>query len=68
MLPGRLTFPQMCLAVVLGVAGGIYIYKPLYEQYRLERAKGPRPDPERQCPHCQAAVPAESGSASGPRH
>lgn len=39
MLPGGLTFPQLTLAVVVGVAGGLYIYRPLYKQYRLEQAK-----------------------------
>ncbi|XP_053128531.1 protein PIGBOS1 [Hemicordylus capensis] len=28
---GRLTFSQMLLAMLLGVAGGVYIYKPLFE-------------------------------------
>ncbi|XP_055517241.1 protein PIGBOS1 [Leucoraja erinacea] len=39
MLPGGLTFPQLTLAAVVGVAGGLYIYRPLYKQYRLEQAK-----------------------------
>ncbi|XP_069838677.1 protein PIGBOS1 [Dendropsophus ebraccatus] len=34
---GRLPFGQLFLAVVLGVAGGVYIYKPLFEQYRFEQ-------------------------------
>ncbi|XP_078283419.1 protein PIGBOS1 [Rhinoraja longicauda] len=38
MLPVGLTFPQLTLALVVGVAGGLYIYKPLYKQYRLEQA------------------------------
>ncbi|XP_072472176.1 protein PIGBOS1 [Notamacropus eugenii] len=34
---GRLTFPQMLLASVLGVAGGIYIYQPIFEQYSRDQ-------------------------------
>ncbi|XP_024858633.1 protein PIGBOS1 [Kryptolebias marmoratus] len=28
----RLTFPQLALATVLGVAGGVYVYKPYFVQ------------------------------------
>ncbi|XP_055971618.1 protein PIGBOS1 [Sorex fumeus] len=30
---GRLTFPQLLFASILGIAGGIYIYQPIFEQY-----------------------------------
>ncbi|XP_056428347.1 protein PIGBOS1 [Hyla sarda] len=33
----RLPFGQLFLALLLGVGGGIYIYKPLFEQYRYEQ-------------------------------
>ncbi|XP_069078537.1 protein PIGBOS1 [Pleurodeles waltl] len=29
----RFTVPQMLLASLVGIAGGFYIYKPIYEQY-----------------------------------
>ncbi|XP_037551992.1 protein PIGBOS1-like [Nematolebias whitei] len=32
MFRGRLTFPQMACATVLGIAGGFYIYKPYFDQ------------------------------------
>ncbi|XP_053318503.1 protein PIGBOS1 [Spea bombifrons] len=32
-----LSFPQLFLATFLGVAGGVYIYKPIYEQYYWEK-------------------------------
>ncbi|XP_048189263.1 protein PIGBOS1 [Perognathus longimembris pacificus] len=34
---GRLTFPQMLFATVLGIAGGIYIYQPILEQYSRDQ-------------------------------
>ncbi|XP_056665938.1 protein PIGBOS1 [Monodelphis domestica] len=34
---GRLSFPQIILASVLGVAGGIYIYQPIFEQYSRDQ-------------------------------
>ncbi|XP_019359792.1 PREDICTED: protein PIGBOS1 [Gavialis gangeticus] len=34
---GRLTFPQKILGMVLGVAGGIYVYKPIFDQFRREQ-------------------------------
>lgn len=33
----RLTFPQLLLASVLGIAGGIYIYQPIFEQYSRDQ-------------------------------
>ncbi|XP_067827635.1 protein PIGBOS1 [Heptranchias perlo] len=35
----RLTWPQLALVTVLGVAGGLYVYKPIYQQYSLEQRK-----------------------------
>ncbi|XP_068131592.1 protein PIGBOS1 [Hyperolius riggenbachi] len=32
----RLPFSQLLLAVLVGVAGGVYIYRPLFEQYLYE--------------------------------
>ncbi|XP_078386478.1 protein PIGBOS1 [Cetorhinus maximus] len=51
----RLTFPQLALAVVLGVAGGLYVYKPIYQRYSLEQRKAREaavgsPAPESQRP------------------
>uniref|UniRef100_A0A8C6D995 PIGB opposite strand 1 n=1 Tax=Moschus moschiferus TaxID=68415 RepID=A0A8C6D995_MOSMO len=34
---GRLTFPQLLFASLLGIAGGIYIYQPIFEQYSRDR-------------------------------
>ncbi|KAM4833103.1 protein PIGBOS1 [Urocitellus parryii] len=34
---GRLTLPQLLFAGVLGFAGGIYIYQPIFEQYSREQ-------------------------------
>ncbi|XP_075387678.1 protein PIGBOS1 [Tenrec ecaudatus] len=34
---GRLTFPQMLFASLLGVAGGIYIFQPIFEQYSRDQ-------------------------------
>ncbi|KAE8617679.1 hypothetical protein XENTR_v10009162 [Xenopus tropicalis] len=33
----RLSLPQLFLATFLGVAGGVYIYKPIFEQYMWEQ-------------------------------
>ncbi|XP_077604418.1 protein PIGBOS1 [Crocuta crocuta] len=30
---GRLTLPQLLFASILGIAGGMYIYQPIFEQY-----------------------------------
>ncbi|XP_017657434.1 protein PIGBOS1 [Nannospalax galili] len=30
---GRVTLPQLLFASVLGIAGGMYIYQPIFEQY-----------------------------------
>ncbi|XP_043532982.1 protein PIGBOS1 [Chiloscyllium plagiosum] len=35
----RLPFPQLTLAALLGVAGGLYVYKPLFQRYSLEQRK-----------------------------
>ncbi|XP_036909835.1 protein PIGBOS1 [Sturnira hondurensis] len=29
---GRLTFPQLLFASILGIAGGIYIFQPIFQQ------------------------------------
>lgn len=34
---GRLTLPQLVFAGFLGLAGGIYIYQPIFEQYAREQ-------------------------------
>ncbi|XP_042543726.1 protein PIGBOS1 [Dipodomys merriami] len=34
---GRLTLPQMLFATILGIAGGIYIYQPIFEQYARDQ-------------------------------
>lgn len=36
-MTSRLPFGQLFLAVLLGVAGGVYIYKPMVQQYIFER-------------------------------
>ncbi|XP_036048536.1 protein PIGBOS1 [Onychomys torridus] len=33
----RMTFPQLVFAAFLGVAGGLYIYQPIFEQYSREQ-------------------------------
>ncbi|XP_038670069.1 protein PIGBOS1-like [Scyliorhinus canicula] len=37
-----LTFPQLALAAVLGVAGGLYVYKPIYQRYNLQEQRKTR--------------------------
>ncbi|XP_063301770.1 protein PIGBOS1 [Pelobates fuscus] len=34
-----LSFPQLFLATFLGVGAGVYIYKPIYEQYYWEQKR-----------------------------
>ncbi|XP_032767446.1 protein PIGBOS1 [Rattus rattus] len=34
---GRLTLPQLLFAAALGVAGGMYIYQPIFEQYSRDQ-------------------------------
>ena len=34
---GRLTFPQLLFASLLGIAGGIYIYQPIFERYSRDQ-------------------------------
>ena len=34
---GRLTFPQLLFASLLGIAGGICIYQPIFEQYSRDQ-------------------------------
>ncbi|XP_037689834.1 protein PIGBOS1 [Choloepus didactylus] len=33
----RLTLPQLLFASILGVAGGMYIYQPVFEQYSKDQ-------------------------------
>ncbi|KAK1160720.1 protein PIGBOS1 [Acipenser oxyrinchus oxyrinchus] len=37
MIFGRLSFSQIALVTLVGVAGGVYVYKPIYEQYNKEQ-------------------------------
>lgn len=34
---GRVTLPQLLFAGILGIAGGIYIFQPIFEQYSREQ-------------------------------
>ncbi|XP_023414024.1 protein PIGBOS1 isoform X2 [Loxodonta africana] len=34
---GRLTLPQWLFASILGIAGGVYIYQPIFEQYSRDQ-------------------------------
>lgn len=34
---GRVTLPQLLFASFLGIAGGIYIYQPIFEQYSRDQ-------------------------------
>ncbi|XP_031198912.1 protein PIGBOS1 [Mastomys coucha] len=34
---GRLPLPQLLFAAILGFAGGIYIYQPIFEQYSRDQ-------------------------------
>ncbi|EGV99875.1 hypothetical protein I79_000147 [Cricetulus griseus] len=34
---GRLTLPQLVFATFLGIAGGLYIYQPIFEQYSRDQ-------------------------------
>ncbi|PNI74749.1 PIGBOS1 isoform 3 [Pan troglodytes] len=33
----RLTFAQLLFATVLGIAGGVYIFQPVFEQYAKDQ-------------------------------
>ncbi|XP_052570275.1 protein PIGBOS1 [Peromyscus eremicus] len=33
----RVTLPQLVFATFLGIAGGVYIYQPIFEQYSREQ-------------------------------
>ncbi|MBN3283027.1 RB27A protein, partial [Polyodon spathula] len=37
MIFGRLSFSQIAMVTLIGVAGGVYVYKPIYEQYNKEQ-------------------------------
>nr|XP_023421708.1 protein PIGBOS1 isoform X3 [Cavia porcellus]XP_023421709.1 protein PIGBOS1 isoform X3 [Cavia porcellus]XP_023421710.1 protein PIGBOS1 isoform X3 [Cavia porcellus] len=37
MMFGRLTLPQVLLAGIMGIAGGIYIYQPIFERYSRDQ-------------------------------
>ncbi|XP_052043779.1 protein PIGBOS1 [Apodemus sylvaticus] len=34
---GRLPLPQLLFATILGIAGGMYIYQPIFEQYSRDQ-------------------------------
>lgn len=34
---GRVTLPQALFAGILGIAGGIYIFQPIFEQYSRDQ-------------------------------
>ncbi|KAM6180602.1 protein PIGBOS1 isoform 1-T2 [Erethizon dorsatum] len=34
---GRLSLPQLLFAGIVGIAGGIYIYQPIFEQYSRDQ-------------------------------
>ncbi|XP_069315688.1 protein PIGBOS1 [Eulemur rufifrons] len=34
---GRLTLPELLFASILGIASGIYIYQPIFEQYSRDQ-------------------------------
>ncbi|EDL26284.1 protein PIGBOS1 [Mus musculus] len=34
---GRLPLPQLLFAAILGIAGGMYIYQPIFEQYSRDQ-------------------------------
>ncbi|XP_054572194.1 protein PIGBOS1 [Eptesicus fuscus] len=34
---GRVTLPQLLFAGILGIAGGIYIFQPIFEQYSRDQ-------------------------------
>ncbi|MEE6503012.1 hypothetical protein FKM82_004710 [Ascaphus truei] len=42
----RFNFAQIVFATVLGVAGGVYIYKPIFEQYRWDQRHEKAPTAE----------------------
>ncbi|XP_072258455.1 protein PIGBOS1 [Pyxicephalus adspersus] len=37
MMYRKLPFHQLSIAVILGVVGGVYIYKPLFQKYVFEQ-------------------------------
>ncbi|XP_021109132.1 protein PIGBOS1-like [Heterocephalus glaber] len=34
---GRLSLPRLLFAGIVGIAGGIYIYQPIFEQYSKDQ-------------------------------
>nr|XP_060611814.1 protein PIGBOS1-like [Anolis sagrei ordinatus] len=40
------SFPQLLLVAILGVSGGIYIWKPLFLEAAKRKEKGPDPKVE----------------------
>ncbi|XP_014339840.1 protein PIGBOS1 [Latimeria chalumnae] len=39
MVFSRLSFPQIAMMTLLGAAGGVYVYKPIYEQYSKDQRR-----------------------------
>uniref|UniRef100_A0A7N8XCC9 Protein PIGBOS1 n=2 Tax=Mastacembelus armatus TaxID=205130 RepID=A0A7N8XCC9_9TELE len=47
MLRRRIPFTQMALATMLGVAGGVYIYRPYFEQVPRTSQQKKQDDPKK---------------------
>lgn len=48
MLGRRIPFNQIAFATLVGVVGGVYIYRPMFEPLRKPAAEELKPDPEEQ--------------------
>ncbi|XP_056334650.1 protein PIGBOS1 [Danio aesculapii] len=46
MLGRRIPFNQIAFATLVGVIGGVYIYRPMFEPLRKPAAEELKPDPE----------------------
>ncbi|NP_001295368.1 protein PIGBOS1 [Danio rerio] len=46
MLGRRIPFNQIAFATLVGVVGGVYIYRPMFEPLRKPAAEELKPDPE----------------------
>ncbi|KAG9273455.1 protein PIGBOS1 [Astyanax mexicanus] len=73
MLPRRIPFNQIAFATLLGVGGGIYIYKPMFEHPRRSRSTPSQQDIKTEADskgtdpgvHENTAKPAASATNTG---
>lgn len=46
MIPRRIPFNQIAFATLVGVGGGIYIYRPMFESHRRNTSEGKKAEAE----------------------